>query len=96
MCEVPSVVADQRVRGRDAARSARRGAVGSYSGVPRTESGIHNTVAVLTITAITATPSSHNPNTNRAYLMDVEARETWVTGLNGVGTVEHYSILSGK
>jgi hypothetical protein len=43
---------------------------------PRTESGIHNTVAALTVTAISATASSHIPNTNRAYRIDVEARET--------------------
>jgi hypothetical protein len=83
---------DQAPRSRPA-RSARRRTVGSYSAAPRTESGIHNTVAMLTITAITATPSNHKPNTNSAYLMDVEARETRLTGLIGVGTVGHYSIL---
>ena len=52
-----------------------RCAVGSYSGVPGTESGINNTVAMLTVTAISTTASSHIPNTNRAYRMDVEAHE---------------------
>ena len=71
-----AVAGPDRSKPRPARSPPRRRAVGSYSAAPRTESGIHNTVAVLTVTAISATASSHIPNTNRAYRMDVEARET--------------------